>query len=953
MATTGFIKLTWKCAFVIGITLLLGHSYAQVSSTRDLHSWATALHTITLNQAVDSDIIANNYGRATAQLQTATLDIPLQGTLSSLAVSGEIQLRGQRSLVRVIMTDDKLNDYLVYEAYPLITSGVLPKGGITSIRSGCQETCVLPGVRPTTLRIELVSASITISALDVTSPSATASTPTAVASKRKEIQAAQEKEIVATLNQQIRAAGLKWVAGPTPISRLSYAEKKKLFRDQIVPNLQGFEYYKGGIFELPSGIDFAPLASPQTGSALVPAFDWRARHGANNPNSSYYDGDPKGSGWITSIKRQLCSDCWAHAANGVVEAGINLYFNQHLDMDLSEQQLVSCSGAGSCAHGGNPGSALAYIANTGIVDEACFPETGMDDPCANMCVAPKQTMLIGGYQDIVPSDGTDNIKQHLISEGPLVFGIISWWHTMVLVGYDTDPVDSSPIWTLKNSWGEGWGTNGYGSLKVDVSDMYLISNLLPPFTSRLTQYTIACRDDDHDGYFNWGTSTQKPTSCPANSPAINDCDDSNPGLALQQADGSCVGAPSVIGKVSPTSLSFAAQIINTTSTAKLIRLDNTGSAQMTVSAFQLTGDYAIQTNYCTNGVKPGTHCDIYMTFTPTAIGTRVGALTIVSNAVNSPQVVNLTGTGIAGGAVGAVSPTSLTFPSQLINTTSATQHVRLSNTGTAQMTVSSFQLSGDYAIKTNYCTSGVKPATGCDMYLTFTPKGAGTRAGKLSIVSNASNSPQTVNLSGLGTMVSLSPTKITFPTRVLNTTSTAKSVTMSNKGTTTLTISSISISGNFAIPSKTCGTSLAAATSCKINVNFKPTVTGTRTGSLSIAHNGGGSPTVVSLTGTGTAVTLTPTSLAFGSIVVGVTSTAKVVTMKNYGATALSITATSISGDFVVSAKSCSTSLAPSATCLYSIRFKPSIKGARTGVFSVSHNGGSSPSKVALGGTGL
>jgi hypothetical protein len=415
-----------------------------------------------------------------------------------------------------------------------------------------------------------------------------------------------------------------------------------------------------------------------------------------------------------------------------------------------------------------------------------------------------------------------------------------------------------------------------------------------------------------------------------------------------------VGQLQAIGNVSPTSLTFAQQIINTTSPARVVRLDNTGNVQMTVSAFQITSDYAIQTNYCTNGVKPNTHCDIYMTFTPTAIGTRVGALTIVSNAINSPQVVNLAGTGIAaGGAVGAISPTSLTFPRQLINTTSATQHVRLSNTGTAQMTVSSFQLSGDYAIKTNYCTSGVKPATGCDMYLTFTPKGAGTRAGKLSIVSNASNSPQTMNLSGVGTMVSLSPANITFPTQVLNTTSTAKSVTLSNKGTTALTIGSISIAGNFAIPSKTCGTSLAAATSCTINVNFKPAAIGTRTGSLSIAHNGGGSPTVVSLSGTGTAVTLTPTSLAFGSVVVGVNGPAKVVTLKNYGVTTLSITGSSISGDFLVSAKSCSTSLAPSATCTYSIRFKPSIKGARTGAFSVSHNGGGSPSKVALGGTGI
>lgn len=185
-------------------------------------------------------------------------------------MKGEIQLKGLRSLVRVILTDNQLNEYLLDEAYPLITPSIHPQGGITSIRSGCHETCVLPNIRPKTIQIELISASMTISAFDVISSPATASSSTVGRQHKERYPSGARKGDPRQLNRQIRAAGLRWVAGPTPISKLSYAEKKKLFRGQVVPNLQGFEYYKGGIFELPGSMDVSPLASPQTGSAMVP-----------------------------------------------------------------------------------------------------------------------------------------------------------------------------------------------------------------------------------------------------------------------------------------------------------------------------------------------------------------------------------------------------------------------------------------------------------------------------------------------------------------------------------------------------------------------------------------------------------------------------------------------------------------------------------------------------------
>lgn len=542
MSIRALITPARRWAFAIGVTLLVGSGYGQVQPTRNLHSWAAGSpQTIAMNRTVTSQVIFKHDGSADSMLQLTTLDSSLPGLISGLAVDAHFQLNRKDSLVRIILVDDQSREYLVYEAYPLAISEVSPHGGRFSVSAACQESCLLPDVRPMSLRVEHVNASVSIGAIHIIPSSQTATmSPIQRDKKRAAIHAAQEKEIVAVLNTQLRVAGLKWQAGTTPISQMTYEQRKRLFRPPTVPNLQGFEYYKLGVFEVfhDTGAGTAETLSPA--SAFVPAFDWRARHRANDPTSPYYNGDPTGSGWMTSIKTQLCSDCWAHAATGAVEAGINLFYNQHLDIDLSEQELVSCSGAGSCAYGGNPQQALNYMMNLGIHDDASFPETGRDDPC-NLSPFPHELFTIAGYEDIYASSGDDNIKQQLIAHGPLVFGIISWWHTMVLVGYETDST-GQPIWILKNSWGPLWGQNGYTYMNVPDSDMYLMSDQLPPYTSKLKEYKIECRDADRDGFYNWGIGDM-PSSCPANIPKEEDCNDADSSVALQQADGSCVAPP--------------------------------------------------------------------------------------------------------------------------------------------------------------------------------------------------------------------------------------------------------------------------------------------------------------------------------------------------------------------------------------------------------------------------
>jgi phospholipase C len=300
--------------------------------------------------------------------------------------------------------------------------------------------------------------------------------------------------------------------------------------------------------------------------------------------------------------------------------------------------------------------------------------------------------------------------------------------------------------------------------------------------------------------------------------------------------------------VSPTSLTFASQKVGTTSTAKNVTLTNNLNAALAITSISASGDFA-ETNTCGSSVAARASCTISVTFTPTAIGTRTGVVSIADNAAGSPQTVSLTGTGQAPAVT--LSPTSLSFGSQTVGTTSAPQSSKLTNTGNATLSITSISASGDFA-ETNTCRSSVSAGASCTISVTFTPRATGTRTGAVSIADNAAGSPQTISLTGTGQApaVTLSPTSLTFGSQTMFTTSAPQSSTLTNTGTGTLSITSISASGDFA-ETNTCGSSVAAGASCTIGVTFTPTASGTRTGAVSIADNAAGSPQTISQNGTG------------------------------------------------------------------------------------------------------
>src|SRR4051812_47618582 len=181
---------------------------------------------------------------------------------------------------------------------------------------------------------------------------------------------------------------------------------------------------------------------------------------------------------------------------------------------------------------------------------------------------------------------------------------------------------------------------------------------------------------------------------------------------------------------------------------------------------------------------------------------------------------------------------------------------------------------------------------------------------------------------------------------------------MTNVGSTSLSITSISLVGtnpsDFSQTS-TCGTSVVAGGRCALSLTFHPTATGTRSASISITDNGGASPQSISLSGTGTQVKLSASSLAFLSTVLGQTSSAKAVTLTNVGSTLLSITSVSFAGtnpsDFSQT-NTCGTSVVACALSLHASLPNPTATGTRSASISITDNGGASPQSISLSGVG-
>ena len=307
-------------------------------------------------------------------------------------------------------------------------------------------------------------------------------------------------------------------------------------------------------------------------------------------------------------------------------------------------------------------------------------------------------------------------------------------------------------------------------------------------------------------------------------------------------------------------------------------------------------------------------------------------------------------------AVAAIYPHFLNFGSQPIGTSSAEKTVSVSNPSPVPILFSGISTLGEFS-ESGACATKLAPGSNCQVNVTFAPVTAGLQSGSLLLNDSAPGSPQTIALSGTGigpaAAVSFNPSILTFNGQAVGTTSSVISTTLTNTGNATLTITSISASGDFA-QTNTCGTKVNAGANCAINVTFAPTTGGSLTGSVTITDNAADSPQIVALSGTGlvSMASLSTTSLTFTGLAVGSTSSPQALTLTNTGGAAMTLAGIAASGDFAQT-NNCGSSLAVNAACTINVTFTPTLGGTRTGQITITDNAGDSPQTVALTGTGL
>jgi hypothetical protein len=419
-------------------------------------------------------------------------------------------------------------------------------------------------------------------------------------------------------------------------------------------------------------------------------------------------------------------------------------------------------------------------------------------------------------------------------------------------------------------------------------------------------------------------------------------------------------APAPQISISSSSVQFGT--VGTGSTSNLsLTISNIGSADLTISVVSLVG-----AEFSVSGITPpktipaGKSASVGLIFQPTAAGAATANLSITSNdPVNPTMTVTLAGTGSTAtfGQLQA-NPTSLSFGT-VSTGGSATQQIILNNTGTAAVQISSIAVSGaGFSVNGITAPFTLNAATTATLNVVFAPTTGGSASGNMTVTSNANNSPLTIPVTGTGAQPGLSITPASFAYgSVVDGQTKSQNFTLTNTGTTSLTISQLSVSGaGYSISGLATPSSIAAGASATFSAVFAPTTAGSLPGSITISSNAPGSPATVALSGTGVAGTVTlsanPTSLSFGSVNAGVTSS-KSITLTNSGTANLTISQVTVSAkDVAASGVTTPLTLTPGQSQTMNVAFDPSAAETVSGNITVASTQGGN-TVISVNGTGI
>jgi hypothetical protein len=428
---------------------------------------------------------------------------------------------------------------------------------------------------------------------------------------------------------------------------------------------------------------------------------------------------------------------------------------------------------------------------------------------------------------------------------------------------------------------------------------------------------------------------------------------------------------------SATSIAFGNQPQGSISPAQVITIFNQGNQPLQVTNLTPAGpdktQFAVQSTTCGSySILGGGSCSINVVFTPQSIATYQAEIDVIDNSgglSGAKQVIALSGTGVAAAPIANLSPSSLTFGTLAIGTTSGPQSITLRNVGSAGLTLSQVTFTGTDAAAFGVAASGttcptvggtVAIASNCILQVNFAPQLSGSKNASVNFVDNASGSPQSALLSGtaIAPKLQVSPTALSFAPQSVGIASGSQAITLSNSGTSPVTINQISVAGANASDfneNSNCSSVLGANASCQVSMTFKPTAVGNRSASILVSDDAAGSPQSVSLAGTATqaVVSISPSSVNFTSQLVGTASQPLAVTVTNTGNGALAIASITFSGanpgDFLES-DTCKGTIAPAANCVINLTFKPSQVGTRNAAVMLADNAQGTPQSVPLTG---
>lgn len=311
-------------------------------------------------------------------------------------------------------------------------------------------------------------------------------------------------------------------------------------------------------------------------------------------------------------------------------------------------------------------------------------------------------------------------------------------------------------------------------------------------------------------------------------------------------------AASVTLSASPTSLAFG-NINAGSSSSKSVTLTNSGNSNLTVSQITVTAKDVQMSGITTPlTLTPGQARAMNITFSPKTAENVTGNLTVTSSQ-GASSVIAVSGTGVQAGL--SFTPSTVSFGSVPVGSTNS-QTIRISNSGTAALTVSQVSVSGS-----GYSTSGLSlplslnPGASSTFNVRFLPATAGSASGSVSIVSNAPNSPASLPLSGTGAAatktLSFSSSSLSFG-NVATGSSVTHNVVITNTGNSDVLISTITAGGTgFGVSGAGTPVTLTVGQALTISVSFSPAATGTSSGSVTVSSNASGSPATITLTGNG------------------------------------------------------------------------------------------------------